>query len=58
MNLSIGARWERFVAEAGRVDRIAKGRGRWGVDPSDAWLALERLLVAVADARAGALLAA
>ncbi|MDR7193141.1 DNA polymerase III subunit delta [Luteimonas terrae] len=52
------ARWVRFVAEAGRVDRIAKGRGRWGQDPVDGWLALERLLVAVADARAGALLAA
>lgn len=52
------ARWERFVAEAGRVDRIAKGRGRPGQDPTDAWLVLERLLVAVADARAGALLAA
>ena len=52
------ARWDRFVVEAGRVDRIAKGRGRWGQDPTDAWLALERLLVAVADARAGALLAA
>ena len=52
------SRWMRFVAEAGRVDRISKGRGRWGQDPVDGWLALERLLVAVADARAGALLAA
>nr|WP_255492858.1 DNA polymerase III subunit delta [Luteimonas sp. RC10] len=52
------ARWDRFVAEAGRIDRIAKGRGRPGIDPADAWLALERLLIAVADARAGALLAA
>jgi DNA polymerase-3 subunit delta len=45
-------RWERFVAEAALVDRIAKGRA-----PGDAWVALERLLLAVADARAQALLA-
>jgi DNA polymerase-3 subunit delta len=38
--------WERFVAEVGRVDRIAKGRGRPGVEPDDAWLQLERLLLA------------
>ena len=50
-------RWERFVAEAGRVDRIAKGRGRPGVEPDDAWLQLERLLLAVADPKAVALLA-
>ncbi|NUS39370.1 MAG: DNA polymerase III subunit delta [Lysobacter sp.] len=50
-------RWERFVAEAGRVDRIAKGRDRAGEDPGDAWLALERLLLAVADAKAKALVA-
>ena len=47
------ARWERFVAIAGQVDRIAKGRG-----DGDEWLLLERLLVAVADARAVPLLAA
>jgi DNA polymerase-3 subunit delta len=46
------ARWERFVAEAGLVDRIAKGRGS-----GDAWVALERLLLAVADPGAQALLA-
>jgi DNA polymerase-3 subunit delta len=46
------ARWERFAAEAGRVDRIAKGRPQWGRDPHDAWLALERVLLAVADPRA------
>ena len=46
------ARWERFVAEAGLVDRIAKGRGS-----GDAWVALERLLLAVADTGAQALLA-
>ena len=47
------AQWERFVAEAGRVDRIAKGRA-----PGDAWRQLERLLVAVADARARRMLVA
>ena len=52
-----GPRWERFVAEAGRVDRIAKGRFRPGAEPDDAWLQLERLLLAVADARAVRLLA-
>ena len=45
-------RWERFVAEAGLVDRIAKGRA-----DGDPWLALERLLVAVSEARAVRLLA-
>jgi len=45
-------RWERFVAEAGLVDRIAKGRAG-----GDAWLSLERLLVAVAEPRAVRLLA-
>ena len=50
------ARWERFAAEAGRVDRIAKGRPRWGQDPMDAWVALERVLLAVADPRAMRLL--
>jgi DNA polymerase-3 subunit delta len=44
--------WERFVAEAGRVDRIAKGRGQ-----GDAWQVLERLLLVVADAKARPLLA-
>ena len=50
------ARWERFVVEAGRVDRIAKGRPRIGEEPADAWLALERLLLAIADARGSPLL--
>ncbi|MFI8718525.1 DNA polymerase III subunit delta [Stenotrophomonas sp. NPDC077464] len=45
-------RWERFVAEAGLVDRMAKGRA-----DGDPWLGLERLLVAVAEARAVRLLA-
>ena len=49
--------WEAFVGQAGRVDRIAKGRGRPGYDPADAWLALERLLLAVAEPRATRLLA-
>ena len=49
-------RWDGFVAQAGRVDRLAKGRGQAGVDPADAWLALERLLLAVADSRAARLL--
>ena len=45
-------RWERFVAEASRIDRIAKGRAE-----GDAWVALERLLLAVAEPRAVGLLA-
>ena len=45
-------RWESFVVGAGRVDRIAKGRAA-----GDAWQALERLLLAVAEPRAAALLA-
>ena len=49
--------WVRFVAWAGKVDRIAKGRGRAGQEPVDAWLALERLLLAVADNKAVRLLA-
>jgi DNA polymerase-3 subunit delta len=47
------ARWDRFVAEASRIDRIAKGRG-----DGDPWVAMERLLLAVADAKASRLLAA
>lgn len=43
--------WERFLAEAGRIDRIAKGRAA-----GDAWQALERLLLAVADPHSVALL--
>ncbi|WP_340648744.1 DNA polymerase III subunit delta [Pseudoxanthomonas winnipegensis] len=46
------ARWERFVAQASRIDRIAKGRG-----DGDAWVALERLLLAIADAAAVRLVA-
>jgi DNA polymerase-3 subunit delta len=46
------ARWERFVAEAGRIDRIAKGRAS-----GDAWQVLERLLLAVSETRALSLLA-
>ncbi len=50
-------RWQRFLAEAGRVDRIAKGRVRIGEESPDAWLQLERLLLAVADKSATRLLA-
>jgi DNA polymerase-3 subunit delta len=46
------SRWEAFVAEAGRIDLISKGR--LGGDP---WLALERLLTVIAEARARRLLA-
>jgi DNA polymerase III subunit delta len=50
------AQWARLLAMAGQVDRISKGRGLPG-EPEDAWLALERLLLAVADAGAGPMLA-
>jgi len=50
-------RWQRFLAEAGRVDRIAKGRVRVGEESVDAWVQLERLLLAVADKGAVRLLA-
>lgn len=46
------SRWEQFVAECGRIDRSAKGRG-----DGDPWLQLERLLVAISDGRARGLLA-
>jgi DNA polymerase-3 subunit delta len=46
------SRFEAFVAEAGRIDLMSKGR--LGGDP---WLALERLLSAVASAKARAMLA-
>ncbi len=42
---------ERLAAECGRVERIAKGRAS-----GDAWLALERLLVAVAEPRSAPVL--
>ena len=44
--------WSRFLAQAGQVDRIAKGRAS-----GDAWQMLERLLVAVAEPRAMKLMA-
>ena len=50
-------RWDGFLAQAGRVDSIAKGRPRRGLEPEDAWIALERLLLAVAEPRASRLLA-
>ncbi|MGY1425268.1 DNA polymerase III subunit delta [Lysobacter sp. A289] len=46
------AHWDAFVSQVGRVDRMAKGR-----EPGDAWVALERLLLAVAEPRAIHLLA-
>lgn len=46
------SRWEAFAAECGRIDRSAKGRG-----DGDPWLQLERLLVAMAEARGRKLLA-
>jgi DNA polymerase-3 subunit delta len=52
------ARWEGFVAGIGRVDRIAKGRSRIGSEPEDAWLQLERLLLAVSSPAAATLLLA
>ena len=47
-------RWERLAVEAGRVDRTSKGRPPAGA-AEDAWQALERLMLAVADARAAGL---
>jgi DNA polymerase-3 subunit delta len=46
------ARWDEFVARIGRVDRAAKGRGE-----GDPWQQLERVLLAVADAKAARLVA-
>jgi len=51
------SRWQCLLAEASRVDRIAKGRVRLGEEPDDAWQVLERLLLAVAEAKATKLLA-
>lgn len=45
-------RWDAFLVQAGRVDRIAKGR-----EAGDAWVALERLLVALAEPQGMQLLA-
>jgi DNA polymerase-3 subunit delta len=45
--------WDALLAQAGLVDRIAKGRA-----PGDAWLALERLMLALADPGALRMLAA
>ena len=45
--------WDRFLAAVGRVDRMAKGR-----EAGDAWVALERVLLAVAEPRAARLLLA
>lgn len=51
-------RWQRLLREAGAVDRISKGRVRPGRESFDAWVQLERLLLAVADKGALRLLAA
>ena len=50
-------RWQQFLIEAVRVDRVSKGRVRWGEESADAWQQLERLLLAVADKGAARLLA-
>lgn len=50
-------RWQAFLVEAGRVDRVSKGRVRLGEESADAWLQLERLLLAIADKGATRLLA-
>ena len=50
-------RWQDFLVEAGRVDRVSKGRVRLGEESADAWLQLERLLLAIADTGAARLLA-
>ncbi len=51
------SRWQRLVAEAGRVDRVAKGRVRIGEESDDAWQVLERLLLTVAEPKAALLVA-
>ena len=50
-------RWQRLLVAAGGVDRVSKGRMRPGRESHDAWLQLERLLLAVADPGAARLLA-
>lgn len=50
-------RWQQLLGEAGAVDRISKGRVRPGRESFDAWVQLERLLLAVADRGALRLLA-
>jgi len=50
-------RWQRLAAETSRIDRIGKGRWRIGEESDDPWLALERLLLAVAEPRAAGLVA-
>ncbi len=50
-------RWQALLVAAGAVDRISKGRVRPGRETHDAWLQLERLLLAVADKGALRLLA-
>ena len=45
-------RWEHFAIEAGRIDRMSKGR-----EQGDPWIALERLMTAVCTPRARRLIA-
>lgn len=52
------SRWEHFIAGIGQVDRISKGRPRRGREPDDAWLQLERVLLALAEPAAAGLLSA
>lgn len=47
------AHWERCLAQAGRIDAMAKGR-----PPGDAWRELERLVAAIAAPRSAAALLA
>ncbi len=42
------AHWQRCIVQAGRIDRIAKGRG-----DGDVWREMERLIAAIAAPRAG-----
>jgi len=44
------AHWDACLIQAGRVDRVGKGRGT-----GDAWVEFERLLVAIAQPRTGLL---
>ncbi|WP_347260563.1 DNA polymerase III subunit delta [Rudaea sp.] len=52
------AHWNAYLIQAGRIERIGKGRERdadGGKPMGDAWLEFERLLVAIAQPRAGLL---
>ncbi len=51
------AHWNACLVQAARIDRVGKGRelDAAGKSSGDAWLELERLLVAIAQPRAGVL---